>query len=136
MDTDDVFKHSYERILGSGSYRHDFIDSFYAHFTGQSDAVAQRFENTDMSAQKIMLHDSLDFMVDYCRTGKASPYLEKIAAVHGAGQLKIPAAMYTLWLDSLVQAVRDCDPQFDESVEQAWRQTFQPGIDFMVKGGQ
>jgi hypothetical protein len=96
--------------------------------------VADKFANTDMSAQRTMLHDSLLIMVDFNRTRVPSPALAKLAAVHSRRQQDIAPAFYDLWLDSLVAAVREHDPDFSAEVELAWRIALAPGISFMRFG--
>ena len=46
-------------------------------------------------------------------------------------ELDIKPELYDLWLDRLVQAVREFDPKFDPEIETAWRRVLRPGIEFM-----
>ena len=58
-------------------------------------------------------------------------HLERIAARHSRSGLDIGPHLYDLWLDCLIQAVRECDPLFGEETEQAWRKVMQVGIEFL-----
>ena len=63
---------------------------------------------------------------------EASDYLERIAIRHNHKQLDIKPEFYILWLDSMIKAVSEFDPQFNNEVEQAWRRFMQPAIEFMM----
>ncbi len=128
---DEIFADSMLRVLGNGAYNREFISDFYDIFLGTSPEVADKFKRTDMSAQRTMLHDSLQMMVDFNRTRVPTPSLEKLAEVHSRRGHDISPAFYDLWLDSLVAAVSRHDPEFDRDVELAWRIALSPGICFM-----
>jgi hypothetical protein len=91
------------------------------------------FEDTNMAVQKTMLHDSLQYLVEYYRTGVPSVHLERIRKVHSAEGVNVPPRFYDAWLDSLVQAVSEHDPQFDGRVERAWRHVMASGIAYMME---
>ena len=55
----------------------------------------------------------------------------RLAKLHGRAELDITPELYDLWLDRLVQAVREFDPMFDPEIETAWRRVLEPGIEFM-----
>jgi hypothetical protein len=43
-----------------------------------------------------------------------------------------PRRSSPLWLESLIVAVRTCDPHFDAVTEKTWKEAMQPGIDYIV----
>jgi len=131
VNYDEVFTRSMERVLGNGAYNPAFIGTFYDVFLATSPAVADKFARTDMSAQRTMLHDSLLIMVDFNRTRVPTAALEKLATIHSRAQHDVSPAFYDLWLDSLVGAVRQHDPEFSAEVDLAWRIALAPGISFM-----
>lgn len=132
MDSfDDLFSASFRRVLGDGAYNPALIGDFYSHFLASSEDVAARFANTDMSRQKTMMHDSLLMLVDFNRRRAVTPQMSHLAAVHGREGQDIPRALYDLWLDSLMSAVREHDSGFNSDVELAWRMTLAPGIAYM-----
>ena len=53
-----------------------------------------------------------------------------VTALH-AIDLDIRPGLYDTWLDCLIQAVRKHDVQFSSEVEEAWRTTLRPGIEYM-----
>ena len=111
------FNDSFERCINDPH----FLDQFYEHFLASSDEVSVMFKNTDMGTQKVMLMTSLVYM------SEAHPgLLSSIADKHN----HIKPYLYTLWLDSLIATAKFIDPLFDAEI--LWRETLQPGIDFMI----
>lgn len=126
-----TFRASYRRALGNGGYNVDFIQHFYEVFLSSSEEVQALFRDTDMSAQKTMLHDSLEYMVDFFVARQTNPQIERIARIHGPACKNIPPYLYDLWVDCLVESVRKFDPQFSKSTEIAWRLVLSPGVAYM-----
>ena len=127
----DIFEQSYKRAIGDDSYNPDFIERFYDIFLARSERISAMFEDTDTSAQKTMLHDSLLYMVDFFTSRRTIEHMDKIAAVHGVEGHEIPEDLYDLWMESLVEAVKEFDADFDTEIELAWRLVLSPGITFM-----
>ncbi len=127
----DIFNASFVRALTNDSYNRDFIGRFYDIFLAKSDDVAKLFADTNMSAQKTMLHDSLHHMLDFFKSAKTGPHMESIARVHGQHHRAISDEMYDLWLEALMEALQEFDPEFDDEVELAWRLVLSPGITYM-----
>lgn len=131
-DASEVFRGSFARAVGDTSYNDEFIQRFYEIFMAKSPEIAQLFKNTNMAVQKTMLHDSLHYLLNYYDSGVPNVPLNHIREIHGEGGLNIPDRLYELWLDSLIEAVKDKDPQFNRDVEQAWRRVMAPGIEYMT----
>ena len=55
-----------------------------------------------------------------------------LARRHGSKELDIGADLYDLWLDSLLEAVRVCDPACTPAVEQAWEKVMGIGIAYLT----
>ncbi|MDH3639461.1 MAG: globin [Gammaproteobacteria bacterium] len=130
-DASEVFRASFARAVGDTGYNDEFIQRFYDIFMAKSSEIAQMFSNTNMTVQKTMLHDSLHYLLGYYNSGVPNVHLKHIKKVHGASGANIPDRFYALWLDSLIEAVKDKDPQFDRDVEQAWRRVMAPGIEYL-----
>jgi len=110
-----------------------FLDLFYERFLSSSEKVAEKFAGTDFARQKKALNMSLHMMMLSCQgDDTADSYLQYIAERHGHGDLDIEPALYGLWLNSLIDSVREVDTEFDVDVETAWRETMRHGIDFMI----
>jgi len=123
----ELFNDSIERC----SRRPDFMRRFYALFLASSDTVARKFEHTDLKRQARMLKTSLHVMMLASGGSERSVHMERLAELHSRAKLDIKPELYDLWLDRLVQAVREIDPLFDPEIETAWRRMLQPGIEFM-----
>ncbi len=123
----ELFNDSLERCSG----RPDFLHRFYALFLASSDVVAKKFEHTDLRKQARMLKTSLYIMMLAGGGSERVVHLERLAKLHGRAELDITPELYDLWLDRLVQAVREFDPMFDPEIETAWRRVLEPGIEFM-----
>ncbi len=128
----EAFEASLTRCLESPA----FVPAFYERFLGSSDWIRGKFRDTDFARQHRALADSLYVMA--LAVQDASPdnlgrrELKRLAQRHHA--MQVDAAMYDTWLDCLLQAARAHDPHFSETVEQAWRATLVPGIEFMRTG--
>ena len=130
-DYSEIFAASLSRVLENGAYNPAFVGTFYDEFLQTSPAVAEKFQQTDMSAQRTMLHDSLLTMIEFNKSRVPSPALEKLAEIHSRRGHNVSTQLYSLWLDSLVKAVMHHDPAFNDDVELAWRIALAPGICFM-----
>lgn len=129
MDERDValFNDSIERC----SCRPEFLRRFYTLFLASSDMVAKKFERTDLRKQARLLKTSLYIMMLASGESERIVHLERLAKLHSRAELDIKPELYDLWLDRLVQAVKEFDPMFDAETETAWRRMLQPGIEFM-----
>jgi hemoglobin-like flavoprotein len=78
-----------------------------------------------------MLKISLYIMMLSSDAAGRAAQLEQLAQRHSRAELDIKPELYDLWLDRLLQTVREVDPKFDAPIEAAWRRVLQPGIDFM-----
>jgi hemoglobin-like flavoprotein len=127
----DAFEASVNRCLESPT----FIRDFYDRFTGSSDAIREKFRNTDFERQNRALAGSLHVMAVAVRGGPgniARLELERLARRHK--EMDISASMYDVWLDCVLQSARTHDPRFSPAVERAWRETLGPGIEYMRTG--
>ncbi len=131
INYEDIFDASYQRLLGNGSYNVDLIDEFYRLFISKSDVIAQLFSKTNMSAQKTMLHDSLDTLVEFSRTKTISHSLEKLTSIHGKSGKNVPLYLFDIWLDSLMEALFTKDQDFNKTEELSWRLVLSPGITYI-----
>jgi len=123
----ELFNDSIERC----SCRPDFLRRFYTLFLTSSDTVAKKFECTDLRKQARMLKTSLYIMMLASDESERMVHLERLAKLHSRAELDIKPELYDLWLDRLVQAVKEFDPMFDAETGAAWRRMLAPGIEFM-----
>ena len=123
----ELFNDSIERC----SCRSDFLNRFYTLFLASSDTVAKKFEHTDLRKQARVLKTSLYIMMSASGESERTVHLERLAKLHSRAELDIKPELYDLWLDRLVQTVKEFDPMFDLEIDTAWRRVLQPGIEFM-----
>ena len=124
-----LFNDSFERCRKNSR----FLDRFYEFFLGSSDAVAAKFAHTNLLRQKIMLTSSLFHIRSFATRREAThPELDRIAQVHSRTGKNIPAELYTLWLESLIHAVKECAPRFDPPTEAVWRRVLGLGIAYIT----
>ena len=111
-----------------------FLDLFYERFLASSPRVKEKFAKTDFARQKRALMPSFHLMLLAAEDEEHGPekYLRDIAAHHGKAQLDIGAQDYDLWLDSLLETIRECDPECDTEVEQAWEKVLSVGIGYLL----
>lgn len=132
MSGNPLFDESFARIFGDGVGLSDastpFFEAFYRHFL-QDPQIADAFSQTDMSRQVSMLRKSFFHLVAFYVSHEPSAELARIARIHQ--RIGIEGSFYELWLDALVDAVREFDPDCDQATELAWRWALAPGITYM-----
>ena len=78
-----------------------------------------------------MLMQSMTHVTAFSATLEPTEELNFIAGLHGKDKLNLTVAFYDIWLDSLLETVRERDPKYDEQVNRAWRTVMAPGIEYM-----
>ena len=88
------------------------------------------FRATDMEKQVGMLRASLYTMMHASGNSiLASNQVEAMGGRHA--RLGVTAGLYDMWLESLLAAAAETDPEFTPEVERAWREGLGPGIERM-----
>ena len=128
-----IFNDSYERVMhGPGGNSDEFFVAFYDLLAATSDEAASKFRNTDMAAQVRMLQSSVAVLLNFFVSSRQDEYLGKLAERHSKRGVDIPPELYSVWLDCLVETVRQFDSKFNDDVATAWRVVFSKGIEFMT----
>jgi len=124
-----IFNDSYNRCLA----RDEFIDKFYDRYITSNDLVAEKFAHTEMKKQKLMLEASLHIIMALKTSTpeNAVKHFKRIGVAHGREQHDIPPALYDLWLESLIETVKEFDVKYDSDVDVAWRDILSDGIRIM-----
>ncbi|TQV86302.1 globin [Exilibacterium tricleocarpae] len=131
MQFEEIFDASYERVLRVELEGRFFFDAFYENFIDSSPEVRDKFKNTDMDRQRKMLKKSFYSLVVFYATNSVDDYLVKVAERHNRENIDIRPGLYDLWIESLIFTVAQYDPDFDETVELAWRLVLATGITYM-----
>lgn len=130
-----LFEASYDRVIGQGvginPKGEAFFKRFYDNFFSRSDAVKEKFKHTDMKLQPGMLQKSIYHLVSFYISKEENEYLRKFALSHNKNNHNIKVEFYDIWLDTLIQTVRELDPEYDRNIELAWRIALTPGILYM-----
>lgn len=101
--TINIVKESMQRCLA----KPEFLDRFYDEFM-RSPEIREKFENTNMVMQKIVLKSSLHLMLNVAR-GAAGDAMNQLAISHDRSHRNIPKNLYSLWLNAMIYAVRSTD---------------------------
>jgi hypothetical protein len=123
--TIELVKESMQRCLSNRT----FMDKFYDEFM-MSPEVQEKFKNTNMAMQKIVLKSSLHLMLAVAR-GYRGEAMDKLALSHDRNHRAIPPNLYQFWLNAMVSAVKATDVHCTLEVENAWREVMQVGANYM-----
>jgi hemoglobin-like flavoprotein len=125
---------TYDESLRRCNSRPGFLARFYELFMASSEEVRARFANTDFERQKRALRASLHIMALAAEDPARDPhrYLKDLAVSHGRHGLDIGSRFYDLWLDSLLAAVKEFDPEFSPEVARAWEEVMMVGITYLI----
>ena len=129
FDVDEVFSDSYERCLKTGG----LIDLFYEKYVASSEIVAQKFAHVEIAEQKAALDAGLHKIMALrsAQPEKSAAYFTGIGITHSREHSDNSPALYDLWLRCLLEAVEECDDQYDSQVEDAWNEVLSDGIRIM-----
>ena len=116
----------YRCVHGEG-----FIDTFYDRFLAKGPEIARKFVATDFKIQKLMLRQSLLEMIAFNR-GLSGTDEEVDRLGHRHKEMGITREMYSLWLDSLCEAIQQHDPEYTPELEDAWRSAMQRPIEQLL----
>jgi len=126
----EVFLQSVRRCAATDA----FFSEFYERFMATSDAIKDKFQDTDFEKQNRMLRRSLELSAGATvGTPEALREINDRARTHNRYHLNIEPALYDVWLETIIGTARDFDDQWDETVEAAWRRTLGFVIQHMVR---
>jgi hypothetical protein len=115
------------------SFFPDFFDQFYATLADNAPGVGAMFANVDMSKQNALVRDGIQRLVDFAAGDTAAEAeLHRLGELHDRSHLSVDPALYPIWVDSLVLAVREYDGAYTTSLEEAWREVLRPGLAIMI----
>ena len=129
MKPADRVMQSYGRCCASPA----FFDTFYEIFLASSPQVREKFANTDMPQQKLLLRQGILNLVMHAR-GMPDTKLRALAESHSRQGLDIRPELYDLWLDALLLTISEHDKECDADIRQAWREVLNKGI-AVIKAG-
>jgi hemoglobin-like flavoprotein len=118
-----------------GSYRRcadnpAFYAALYEYLLASDPRIPPMFAATRFERQHKLLRHSLGVLIIYAKRPNPA-LLERIAVRHSRADVGVPADLYPCFIESLVRAVAEHDPEFSPEVATAWRQVVIPGIAYM-----
>ena len=121
-----IAQQSYSRCIRS----RDFLPRLYEHLLASDPAIPPMFASTEFPKQYRLLQHALGLLLSYGNKPD-DLLLERLAAKHSAKSINVPPRMYALFVDSLLEAIREFDERCDGGIETAWQDALRPGLDFM-----
>ena len=111
-----------------------FLDAFYTRLMDSSEAVRDKFRDTDFEKQKEVLRNSLYLMLVAAGThsGPAHEQLKHVGHIHNRGHRDISPALYETWILCLMETVQEFDPNYTPELERDWRTALKPGVELLT----
>lgn len=120
---------SYKRCVKTPT----FFDRFYDTFLAASPMIAPLFKNTNFVKQKELLRLGLSIMVMFNEGQEVGKVvLTRIGKSHGVKEMNIDRNLYKFWIESIVSAVKECDPKFTPEIGREWHTAMEKGVEFMI----
>jgi hemoglobin-like flavoprotein len=117
---------SYHRCAESGA----FYTTFYAHLLASDPRIPPMFAHTEFERQHKLLKHALGLLIIYAK--RPNPVmLERIAERHR--EVGVTPDLYPFFVESLVRAVAEHDPEYTAELADAWRSALAPGIAFILQ---
>lgn len=110
----------------------EFFDSFYHHLACADDEIGPMFAETDMLVQNSLLQEGISQMLGMA-AGEASARerIEALGRIHDRNHRNIRPELYTVWMDSLLTAVRDSDPEYSAELATQWTSALKESLELM-----
>jgi hemoglobin-like flavoprotein len=122
----EIAEASYRRCADNAA----FFSALYDHLLASDPRIPPMFAATRFERQHRLLRHSLGVLIIYAKRPNPA-LLERIAVRHSRVDVGVPRELYPCFVESLVQAVAEHDPEFSPEVAAAWRQVVIPGITYM-----
>jgi len=122
---------SYGRAIS----KRQFLDRFYDLFMSSSPIVERKLASTDIAKQQELLSQAVNMVILFPQGNKiARNAINRIRQSHNRDRLDIRPEYYRFWIDSLIVALSEYDPDFNDELDRAWRKVAQEAIDFIAEG--
>ena len=91
------------------------------------------FASVDMQQQNRLIRRGVEHLIEYAAgSEKSAGALQQVGESHGGQGFKVAPELYPLWLDTLMETVRQHDPESNDDVESAWRVVARGGLDLII----
>jgi hemoglobin-like flavoprotein len=120
---------SYRRCLKKA----DLHEQIYSAFFAACPAAQPLFAKTDLKRQYDLLRHAIVLMLAFHAnpTAEEPTILSRVAARHGELGMRIPADWYDAFSKAIQQTVAAADPQFSDSMREAWAAVLENGTRYM-----
>ncbi len=113
--------------------RSDFADAFYDHLASQSAEIGPMFAETDMVKQNELLRLGIMNLIEFAGgSPSAHEELLRLGEIHDRTHFDVRPDLYPLWVNALLETVRETDAECTAELEAAWRRVVAPGIELIV----
>lgn len=127
MDSSQVFNDSYARLLISFD---KFFIKFYQNFIKTSDDIEKLFRGVSQEKRQKMMESSFIMLTNMGSVSHSLTNPEFLEIIEKHKRMPgINPAMCDLWVESLLQTVKEYDPYYNATVEKAWRLYVAPGVE-------
>lgn len=121
--------------MGRAQRQGALFDRFYEIFLTSHVSIGPMFTNTDFAKQKELLRQGLNLTIMFADGNQIGQNgVDRIRRSHSRSNLNIQPSLYPHWKNSFMQAVRECDPDFNPALEQSWSEVLQLAIDHIAAG--
>ena len=109
---------------------------FYEIFIDSHPDIRPLFEKTDFDHQINLLRQGLGYAFRFARgEEKAQQYMDQLRESHGRmGRIRIEPKLYPYWVNAMVVAANEFDPQFTPALEREWRSVLGKATAYMRSG--
>jgi hemoglobin-like flavoprotein len=127
----DDLQQSYGRCLREKN----FIERFYEIFLASHPDIAPMFAETDFQKQRMALRRGISSAISHAAgSALTKRTIDQMADVHSRkGHAPVAPELYRYWVESLVQAVGEIDPEVTSQLLERWRQGMGVVIDTFIK---
>ena len=122
-----------EKSYGRCSVNPQFLDRFYEIFLASNSSIAPMFKTTNMAQQKALLRQGITMVLMHNKGNSfGTRALDRIGESHNKKKLNINPSMYPFWINSLVSALKECDPEMTPALESEWRKILEAGTAYIA----
>ncbi|MBC8290054.1 MAG: globin [Planctomycetes bacterium] len=124
-----VVRPSFERCCQDAN---QFFDSFYFLLCSTEPRIGTLFAQVDMRQQNQLIRSGVEHLLWFAEGSlEAKAKLRRLGRSHSREGLQIEPQLYDTWVNTVIECVREHDPETSEAVESAWREVMEPGIELM-----
>ena len=116
---------SWERVVAT-----PFLDTFHQTLLQADAQIPDYFVDTSAQKHKSLLEEGVLTVVNY-PSGSADVVdrVQVLAETHGPQGLRVLPELYGKWETALLHALQEHDPDWNPSLEAAWRKQIRPALD-------